>query len=133
MNKAILMGRLTRDPELKTTTSGLPVCNFTLAIDRNYKNKDGKKETDFIPIVVWRHNAEFANQYFCKGMRVAVVGKIQPRSYEDQAGEKRYITEVVADEVYFADSKNETPGPAPYQQELPPEPPEDETGLPFDM
>lgn len=107
MNKAILMGRLTKDPELRTTQNNISVCSFTLAIDRRFKNQQGERETDFIPIVAWRQTAEFAARYFSKGSRMALVGSIQPRSWEDDNGERRYITEVIADEVYFADSKRQ--------------------------
>lgn len=142
MNKAILMGRLTRDPELKKTANDISVCTFSLAIDRNYKNKDGERQTDFIPVVAWRQQAEFVSKYFSKGQRMLVVGSIQPRSYEDQAGQKKYITEVIAEEVYFTDSKRDShsygyssdaaPAEQPAaQQEL--EGYEGDTGLPFDM
>lgn len=110
MNKAILMGRLTRDPELRTTSNNVSVSTFTLAIDRNYKTRDGERLTDFIPIVVWRQQADFVHRYFVKGQRMLVVGSIQPRSYVDQSGQKRYVTEVIADEVYFADSKRDSVG-----------------------
>ena len=108
MNKAILMGRLTRDPELRMTSNNVSVCTFTLAVDRNYRNRDGDRLTDFIPIVVWRQQADFVSKYFSKGQRMLVVGSIQPRSYEDQSGQKRYVTEVIAEEVYFADSKRDS-------------------------
>ncbi len=108
MNKAILMGRLTRDPELRTTSNNISVCTFTLAVDRNYKNRDGERLTDFIPVVVWRQQADFVHRYFVKGQRMLVVGSIQPRSYLDQSGQKRYVTEVIAEEVYFADSKKDS-------------------------
>lgn len=105
MNKAILMGRLTRDPELKSTNSGISVCTFSIAIDRRFKNASGERETDFIPIVTWRQTADFVARYFRKGSRIAVVGSIQVRPWEDKDGNRRSTTEVVADEVYFADSK----------------------------
>ena len=106
MNKAILMGRLTHDPELRQTASGIPVTNFQIAVDRRFKNAQGERETDFIPIVCWRHQAEFVNRYFHKGQRIAVVGSIQVRSWTQDDGQRRYMTEVVADEVYFADGKS---------------------------
>ena len=152
MNKAILMGRLTRDPELRTTSNNVSVSTFTLAIDRTYKTRDGERLTDFIPIVVWRQNADFVHRYFVKGQRMLGVGSIQPRSYVDQSGQKRYVTEVVADEVYFADSKresgeyDESGDKLPYQSEdkewkkaessdddFFPGSDEDSTSLPFDM
>lgn len=105
MNKAMLMGRLTKDPELRTTANNVSVCSFTLAVDRRFKNPDGEYEADFIPIVAWRHTAEFAARYFHKGSRMLLVGSIRPRSWEDQDGNRRYTTEVIADEIYFCDSK----------------------------
>ncbi len=105
MNRAILMGRLVRQPELRQTQSGTDVCSFTLAIDRRFKNQNGERQTDFIPCVAWGKTAEFCAKYFSQGQRMAVVGSIQPRSWEDQEGNKRTTTEVIAEEVYFADSK----------------------------
>lgn len=107
MNKTILMGRLTKDPELTSTSNGISRCSFTVAVDRRFKNADGEREADFIPVVAWRSTAEFVSRYFSKGQRIALVGSIQVRSWDDQqSGQRRYITEVVADEVYFADSKS---------------------------
>jgi single-strand DNA-binding protein len=97
---------LTRDPELKYIPSGIPVASFTLAVDRPFTNKDGEKETDFIPIVVWRKQAENCASYLGKGSLVAVEGRIQVRTYE-QEGQRRYMTEVVADNVRFLDRKGE--------------------------
>ena len=105
MNKAILMGRLTRDPELKTTSNNIAVCTFTLAVDRRFKNQQGERETDFIPIVAWRQTAEFVNRYFRQGSKMVLVGSIQVRSWDDKEGNRRWTTEVIADEVYFAESK----------------------------
>ena len=107
LNKVILMGRLTKDPELRYTASNIPVCSFTLAVDRNFVRQGEERQADFIPIVVWRHTAEFCNRYYRKGLQVVVSGRIQTRSWDDQEGRRRYITEVVADETYFADSKRE--------------------------
>jgi len=101
LNKAILMGRLTKDPELRSTNSGTPVCSFTLAVDRRGKD-DG---VDFIDIVAWSKTAEFVSKYFQKGQLVAVAGRIQTRTWEDNNGNKRKAVEVVADEVHFAESK----------------------------
>jgi len=100
MNKAFLVGRLTKDPELNYTNNNTAVCNFTLAINRRFS-----EETDFIPIVAWSNTAEFCSKYFTKGRKVIVIGRIQVRSWEDNTGNKRYTTEVVAEEVDFADSK----------------------------
>ena len=108
MNKAILMGRLTKEPELKSTQNGISRCSFTLAVDRRFKNADGERETDFINCTAWRSTAEFISKYFRKGQRIAVVGSIQVRSYETDEGERRYITEVIAEEAYFADGYQES-------------------------
>ena len=107
MNKAILMGRLTKDPELKYTTSNnVPVCSFSLAVNRRF-SKEGSQQADFINIVTWRNTAEFCAKWFKKGKQVAVVGSIQTRNWDDTEGKRHYATEVVADEVYFADSKRD--------------------------
>lgn len=105
MNKAILIGRLTKDPELKTTASGISVCSFTLAVNRRFKNADGNYDADFISCVAWRQQADFLTKYFAKGRMVGLVGSIQTRTYEDKEGKKVYITEVTADEIHFVDSK----------------------------
>lgn len=106
LNKAILIGRLTKDPEMRyTTTNNVPVCSFTLAIDRRFTRQGEERQTDFIPIVAWNKSAEFCSKYFSKGMQVAVCGRIQTRTWDDAEGKKHYMTEVVADEVHFADSK----------------------------
>ena len=102
MNKAILMGRLVRDPELKSTPSGVNVATFTIAVPRRFK----KDETDFINCVAWRQTAEFISQWFTKGKMIAVEGSIQVRTWEDQNQKKNYITEVVVDAAYFAGDKN---------------------------
>jgi single-strand DNA-binding protein len=110
MNKVILMGRLTRDPELRyTSTNNVAFCTFTLAVDRRFSRSE-ERQADFIPIVAWRNTAEFCSRYFTKGMRVAVVGSIQTRTWDDNEGKRRYITEVIADEVHFADSKRDGSG-----------------------
>ena len=103
MNKAILMGRLTRDPELRYTQAGVAVCTFTLAVDRRM----AKDKTDFLEIVAWRKTAEFCGQYFTKGSRVIVIGPIQTSTWEDDNGQKRKKTEIIAEEVHFADSKRQ--------------------------
>ncbi len=134
MNKAILMGRLTKEPELRATSNGVSVCTFTLAIERKFKDKSGNRLTDFIPCVAWRQQADFVSRYFSKGQRVAVIGSIQPRSYEDQSGQKRYITEVIAEEIYFADGKRDVNDDYQRQEEnLYYETSDDPTSLPFDM
>lgn len=105
MNKVILIGRLTKDPELRYTSSNIPVATFALAVDRTFSNQNGEREADFINIVVWRKQAENCKNYINKGSQVAVEGRIQTRSYDDQNGQKRYVTEVVADNVQFLDTK----------------------------
>lgn len=106
LNRVCLMGRLTRDPELRRTQNGVSVTTFTLAVDRNYQADKNNKQADFINIVAWRHTAEFAEKYFTKGQLVAVEGSIQTRSYQDKDGNSRTAFEVVADQVYFAEKKN---------------------------
>ena len=107
LNRIVLMGRLTRDPELRHTQAGKAVASFTLAVDRDFSSNDGKKETDFIEIVAWRNTAEFASKYFTKGRMVAVSGRLQIRDWTDKEGNKRRTAEVVADNAYFADSKKD--------------------------
>lgn len=102
------MGRLTRDPELRRTGSGTPVANFAIAVDRDFSGKDGKKETDFINCVAWRQTAEFVNRYLTKGRMAVVSGWLQVRKWQTQEGENRYVTEVIAESVYFGDSKKDT-------------------------
>jgi len=104
MNKVILLGRLTRDPEMKNTTTGKAVAKFSIAVDRRFKNKDGQKEADFINIVVWGKQAEFAAQYLSKGSQISLSGRLQVSSYDGQDGQRRYVTEVVADEINFVSS-----------------------------
>jgi len=106
MNKVFLIGNLTKDPELSTTTSGIKFCRFTLAVSRNY-SRDGKRETDFLPIVVWRAQADNCARYLKKGSRAAVCGSIQIRTYDAQDGTRRYVTEIAADEVQFLTTKND--------------------------
>lgn len=105
MNKAILMGRLTKDPELRTTPNGTAVCTFTVAVDRRGK----EKQTDFLNCVAWRQTAEFISKYFAKGRMILVVGSIQARDYTDKQGNKRTATEIVVDEVSFTGDKAEKP------------------------
>lgn len=105
LNKMILMGRLTRDPELRRTGSGTAVTSFTLAVDRDFKDQSGNKETDFIDVVAWRNTAEFVSKYFTKGRMAVVEGRLQIRDWQDKDGSKRRTAEVVADNVYFGDSR----------------------------
>ena len=108
MNKVILMGRLTKDPEVRyTQTSNSMVASFTLAVNRRFTKPGEERQADFLPIVAWSKTAEFCSKYFKKGQQVGVIGRIQTRTYDDAQGQKRYITEVVAEETYFADTKRE--------------------------
>lgn len=108
LNHITIMGRLTRDPELRRTGSGVAVANFTVAVDRDFSGKDsGEKETDFIDCVAWRQAGEFVSKYFTKGQMIVVSGRLQIRSYTDKDGNKRRNAEVVADNCYFGDSKKE--------------------------
>ena len=107
LNKIFIMGRLTRDPELRTTNSGTSVASFSLAVDRNYKGADGEKETDFIDCVAWRSTAEFAGKYFTKGRMAVVEGRLQIRPWTDKEGNNRRSAEVIVDNMYFGDSKRD--------------------------
>ncbi len=107
MNKAILVGRLTKDPELRTTGSGVSVCSFTIAVSRRFKNAEGGYDADFINCVAWRQQAEFVAKYFTKGRMIGLCGSIQTRNY-DKDGQRVYITEVVADEISFVESKGQS-------------------------
>lgn len=106
MNKVVLIGRLTRDPELRYTGNNTPVASFSLAVNRNYSNQQGEREADFINIVVWRKQAENVKNYLTQGSQVAIDGRLQTRTYDDQNGQRRYITEVIADNVEFLGSRN---------------------------
>lgn len=107
LNKVILMGRLTKDPELRYTPNNIPVCSYTIAVDRNYARQGEQRQTDFIPVVSWRSNAEFVSKYFSKGKMIIVVGSLQVRTWDDQEGKRHYITEVIAEETYFGESKRD--------------------------
>ena len=111
LNHITIMGRLTRDPELRRTGSGVAVASFTLAVDRDFgKNENGERETDFIDCVAWRQTGEFVSKYFTKGRMAVVAGRLQIRSWNDKDGNKRRTAEVVADNVYFGDSKRDNEG-----------------------
>ena len=132
LNKIVLMGRLTRDPELRHTQSGNSVASFTLACDRDYAAQGAEKETDFIDVVAWRNTADFVSKYFSKGRMAVVSGRLQIRNWEDKEGNKRKTAEIVAESVYFGDSKRDgqnasaaAPAPAEFTQ-LP-----DTTPVPF--
>ena len=105
LNKIFIMGRLTRDPELRRTQNGTAVTSFTLAVDRDFKNADGTKDTDFIDVVAWRNTAEFVSKYFAKGRMAVVEGRLQLRDWKEKDGNNRRSAEVVAEHVYFGDSK----------------------------
>ena len=105
LNKVVIMGRFTKDPELRRTGSGTAVTSFSLACDRDFKSQSGEKETDFIEVVAWKNTAEFVSKYFSKGRMAVVEGRLQIRDWTDKSGNKRVTAEVVADNVYFADSK----------------------------
>ncbi len=105
MNKAFLIGNLTRDPELTQTTNGIAVCRFSIAVQREFTNSEGERDADFFNIVAWRNTAENCNKYLKKGSKVAIMGAIQNRSYDAQDGTKRYVTEIVADKVEFVGAK----------------------------
>ena len=107
MNKIVLVGRLSKDPELRTTQSGTPVASFTVACDRRFVKEGEERQADFINCVAWNKTAEFVSRYFTKGMRIALEGRIQTRTYDDQDGNKRFVTEIVAEAVEFAQSRNE--------------------------
>ena len=108
LNNVVIMGRLTRDPELRRTQGGIAVTSFTMAVDRDFKSQSGEKETDFIDVVAWRNTGEFAAKYLAKGRMAAVEGRIQVRDWQDKDGNRRKAVEVVADNVYFADSKRDS-------------------------
>ena len=132
MNKCILIGNLTKDPELTTTSNGVAVCRFTIAVSRRYSNAEGERETDFLNIVVWRSLGENCHKFLKKGSKVGVVGNIQNRSYDATDGSKRYITEIVAEEVEFLSTKSsdEVATKAP-SEDVAKLQPIDDDGLPF--
>ena len=107
LNKVILGGRLTSDVELKQTQTGTPVCSFSIAVNRRFAGKDAPQQADFFNVTAWRATAEFVARYFKKGSSICVVGSLQNRSWTDQQGQKRYATDIVADEVQFVDSRSE--------------------------
>ncbi|KWX81286.1 single-stranded DNA-binding protein [Paenibacillus riograndensis] len=123
LNRIILIGRLTRDPELRYTPAGVAVTQFTLAVDRNFTGQNGEREADFIPVVTWRQLAETCANYLRKGRLTAVEGRIQVRNYENNEGKRVYVTEVIADNVRFLESsQNREGGNAPSSGNVPEEP-----------
>jgi len=129
MNSVALVGRLTRDPELRQTQSGISVASFTVAVDRRYTNNDGQREADFIACVAWRQTAEFIAKYFTKGQRIGLTGSLQTRQYTAQDGSKRTVCEVVAENVEFVERKADAAQGAP--QGLQEATAEDNQDLPF--
>ncbi len=111
MNKAILKGNITKDIELKTTTSGVEIVSFTIAVNRNFKNKEGNYESDFINCVAYKQTATFISKYFHKGSKILLEGRIQTRNYDDKEGKKVYVTEVIAENVELIDKKENTENP----------------------
>ena len=136
MNKWTGIGRLTKDPELKMTQNQTNFCNFVIAVDRRFKDANGNRQADFIACVAWRATAEFVAKYFKKGSKIAVVGSIQTRTYEDQNGQKRLVTEVIVDEAEFVENKANGNGNSPAtnqtQENTAPAAPE-QVELPFEM
>jgi len=111
MNKVVLMGRLTRDPETRyTQTNNTLVASFTLAVNRRFSRQGEERQADFIPVVAWSKTGEFCSKYFKKGQQVGVIGRIQTRNWDDDQGQKHYVTEVIAEEAYFADSRRDGQG-----------------------
>jgi single-strand DNA-binding protein len=139
LNKVFIMGRLARDPELRRTQNGTAVASFTLAVDRDYKGASGERETDWIDCVAWRQSGEFVSRYFTKGRMAVVEGRLQIRDWTDNNGNKRRSTEVMVENIYFADSKNAKPGEAATERTPNPAPPpkqeytdmDDQEELPF--
>ena len=132
LNKIMIMGRLTRDPELRYTQSGTPVASFTVAVDRDFADQNGKRETDFIDCVAWRQGGEFVNKYFSKGSMIVVVGRLQIRDWSDKDGNKRRSAEIITENTYFGESKrkdsySERPAEEPEFEELA----DDDGDLPF--
>ncbi len=108
MNKIVLVGRLTKDPEVRSTSAGFATANFTVAVSRNFKNKDGNYDADFLPCVAFRNTADFVSKHFKKGNLIGVEGRVQTRNYDAQDGTKRYVTEVVVENIEFVGGKNES-------------------------
>jgi len=138
MNKIVVIGRITRDLEVKTTQSQKSVCSFTVAVDRKFKNANGEKQADFLSCVAWGQQAELLGKYFAKGSKIGIVGNVQSRSYDDANGKKVYVTEIIVDEIEFMDSKSDRPAhdnpPAPtVDNGFYPSMDDDTSVLPFDL
>ena len=119
LNRIVIMGRLGHEPEVRYTQSGKPVASFSLAVDRDFKSQSGEKSTDFIDVVAWRSTAEFVAKYFTKGRMAIVEGRLQIRDWKDKDGNNRRSAEVVADNVYFGDSKRDGAAPGGFDQSIP--------------
>ena len=122
MNKCELIGRLTKDPELKLTSNQTAYCNFTIAVDRRFKDANGQRQADFINCVAWRQTASFISNYFHKGSKIGIVGSLQSRSYDGNDGQKRYVTEVVVDEAEFVESSGSGRSGSDAQMQSQPQP-----------
>ena len=123
MNKVELIGRLTKEPEIKLTSNQTQFCNFTIAVDRRFKDANGQRQADFINCIAWKQTAVFIQKYFHKGNRIGICGSIQTRSFDDQNGQKRFVTEVLAEEAEFVESTNSTEAnPQPTQEQPTAEP-----------
>ena len=137
MNKIIITGRMTKDPEVKMTQNQIEVCSFTVAVDRIFKKADGTRECDFISCVAWRQQAKLLGQYFSKGSRIGIIGSIQTRDYKDKDDKKVYVTEVVVDEIEFIDSKKDSEHadtePKETEKSFYEEMADDSISLPFDL
>lgn len=118
MNKVIIIGNLTRDPELSTTNSGISLCRFTVAVSRRFANAEGERETDFLNVIVWRQLAENCNKFLKKGSKVCVTGSVQTRNFEAQDGTKRYVTEIVAEDVEFLNRAGDGDSNGTYKTEV---------------
>jgi single-strand DNA-binding protein len=116
MNSVNLVGRLTRDPEMKTTESGISISNFSIAVNRQFKNKDGEYEADFINCVAFKHTADFIQKYFSKGQFIGITGRIQTRKWQDNDGKTRYATEVIVENATFTSGKSETNNTAQFEE-----------------
>lgn len=132
MNQVQLVGNLTKDPVLRNTQNGIPVCTFTLACQRRFKNAEGKYEADFIDCVAWRETAKFVQKHFIKGNKLGLTGSIQSRSYEAQDGSRRYVTEVIVDNVEFVAPRPESATAQAYAAQSYPDPPPDASDQGYD-
>lgn len=137
MNKCELIGRLTKEPELKLTANQTQFCNFTIAVDRKYKDANGNRQADFINCLAWKQTAVFIQKYFHKGNKIGICGSIQTRSYDDQNGVKKFVVEVLVEDVDFIESQNQAntaPAPEPQNQPIASAEPEGSSGeLPFEI